>query len=149
MKKIFKTISIVIAGLVVMFFYNNCGKIDYQVYEEAALALEEGSPSGSVTCESELLKVYADTWQPVLVESCASCHGYGHGSTDTSTSYSGFTAKGETRIKNNATTSHKGMNFSQNLAIVNSFLPQWEEAKSTFQACSAGAQGEVAEEFEE
>lgn len=129
-----------------MVFFNNCGQGGYTAYSNDGLSLGSSEPKDILddqpTCESELIKVYAQTWHPVLEQSCASCHGYGHGNSDPSTSYSGFTAKGETRIRANATTSHKGLNFSQNTSVVNGFLSQWEEAKVVYQSCRANSQSE-------
>lgn len=133
-----------------MVLFNNCGQGGYTAYNNDGLSL--GSSGGKdaldnqPTCESELVKVYAQTWHPVLVQSCASCHSYGHGSSDPFTSYSGFTAKGETRIRANATTSHKGIGFSQNASVVNSFLPTWEEAKVVYQSCKASLQFELSDD---
>jgi hypothetical protein len=94
----------------------------------------ELSSSGNV-CETELLKVYAMTWHPLLVNNCSRCHEVGHANQDVRVSYYGFQVKGEQRIRNNLTTTHKGINFSSNAARVNQFMPEWNEAKAVYQDC--------------
>lgn len=134
MKKKLALFTYMVAPVLLLVSYTNCGRIGFN--SEMGMNSASLSSQAKVECDAILMDAYAKTWFPVLSTNCNSCHGGAHGSTDLNISYSAFMAKGTNLITYQGSNPHGGnnVNISQQIS---GFSVAWSTAQGDYTTCLA------------
>lgn len=145
MRTIRKLSLFVILGSFLTIAFNNCGKP-----KEAETSSEDNySKLSDDPCEDQLMNFYSRSYQPFLVNNCASCHSTGPGKgqishKDTAISYKDFMQIGYSKVSSNAISEGHNPPYSgsQHTQTINELKITWIKALSENDVCNGGS-GEV------
>ncbi len=136
---------LVILGSFLTIAFNNCGKPK----EVEEVAQESYSKLSDDPCEDQLMNFYSRSYQPFLMNNCASCHTVGPGKgqiahKDTSVSYKDFMQIGYSKVSANAISEGHNPPYSgsQHTQTINELKVTWVRALSENDVCKGGS-GEV------
>ncbi|MBL7545379.1 MAG: hypothetical protein JNL11_16285 [Bdellovibrionaceae bacterium] len=132
---------VVLMGSFLTVAFNNCGK------PKEAEESSEGSYSklSDDPCEDQLMNFYARSYQPFLVQNCASCHATGPGkgqiaNKDTTIAFKDFMQIGYSKVSSNAISDNHNAPYSgsHHTQTINELKVTWVRALSENDICKGG-----------